>query len=160
MLYAQQHSAVSCPSSAASTRGAVRQISSLLVLPMQYEPLLDDLPPEVFGDVAVAVLAGQLVASSRADDLRDLRVDVQALQLVPVLGERIEERRLREPVAELEILFLAGGGREVVEHLVHSAVLDLEHALPVRIREAGRAPPHPARHPSATPSASVFFVWR
>ena len=37
MLYAQQHSAVVGDSSFASTRGADRQSSPLLLFPMQYE---------------------------------------------------------------------------------------------------------------------------
>src|SRR6185437_11905880 len=48
--------------------------------------LADNLVPEIVGDLVVARVAGELVLAGGADDLRDMGVDVQALELIAMGG--------------------------------------------------------------------------
>src|ERR1051326_9547262 len=81
------------------------------------------LAPEVLGDPAVARVAGQLVAPGGADDLGDRGVGMEALELVPALGQRCEDPLVVEPPRGAAQALVAGDGGEVVQHLVHAAVL-------------------------------------
>ena len=84
---------------------------------------------EVFGNLPVAAVAGDLIHTGRADDLGDVRVRVQALQLVAALGQRVEEAGLLEEVSGVEIAVFFGDGRKIDEHLIHAAVLGAQHTL-------------------------------
>ena len=90
---------------------------------------VDDRLPEEARGAAIALLARQLVEPLEADDLRDLRVGVQAVERVAPFGERREQRLVAEAAGERQVLRVAGQRRDVGEHLVHAAVLGAEHAL-------------------------------
>ena len=75
---------------------------------------------EVLGNLAVAAIAGDLIHARRADDLGDVRVRMQALQLVAPRGERIEKAGLLEEP----------GGREVRSFLVTAARLTRTSFMP------------------------------
>ena len=104
-------------------------------------------------------VAGQLVQPLEADDFRDLRVGSAARRAdrVPRRAARAAPRWLKRR-ASVEVLRLAGQRRDVREHLVHAAVLGVEHALRSARRSwrASRAHVHvgePRRAPSSAPAA-------
>ena len=84
---------------------------------------------EVFGNCAVAAVAGDFIHASRADDLGNVRVGVQALQFVPARGERIEEAGLLEEMRGVNVAIFFGDGGKVDQHFVHAAILGAQHAL-------------------------------
>ena len=96
----------------------------------------ENLGEEVLGDIAVAAIARDLIHAGRADDFGDVRVCMQALQLVAALGKRIEEAGLLEEVSRVEIALLFGDGGEIDEDFVHAAVLGAQHALALIDAEA------------------------
>ena len=61
-------------------------------------------------------------------------------------AQRVEEAWLGEAVPELEVFLLLRHGGEVVERLVHAAVLGLQDALQLRVADAVQPVTHPARH--------------
>ena len=73
--------------------------------------------PEIFGDVTIAAIASEFVVTRRRDHLRDVRVDVQALEFVAVAAKRIEELPLVEALREVEVVLLAGDRVEIAERL-------------------------------------------
>ena len=60
--------------------------------------------PEITCDVAIPLLPRQLIAASGADGLRDMRVRMNAFELVAMLGERIEEHRFLEAARHAQVL--------------------------------------------------------
>ena len=68
------------------------------------------------------------VAVERADDLRDGRVRMLAVEVIFTRGEHlVEQRLLVEHMRGFGVLLLARGRIEVVEGVVHAAVFDCEH---------------------------------
>ena len=116
-----------------------------------------DLAPEVLGDPPIALVARQLVAARGADHLRDVGVAVQALQLVAPLGQRREEALVVEAVREPAIALVSGDGGEVVEHLVHPAVLALEDALHLVVAQAAASSPRSSAPSPGAPSSACAF---
>src|SRR5262249_46931193 len=98
--------------------------------------LADHLVPEVVGDSSVISIAGEFIDACRSDHLRNMRINVQALQLIAMAGERIEKSTLVEAPRTCQVLAIAGHGIQIREHLAHSAVLGVEHALHVLIGES------------------------
>ena len=107
---------------------------------------LGDRVPEELGNAALAGAAGDLEAARRTDDLRNGGVDVQPLELVALRGEgRVDalpvEALCQRPPARLE-----GDCCQVVEQLVHAAVLALEDPCHLRSVQRLRPALHPHRH--------------
>src|SRR3954464_14492954 len=88
--------------------------------------VVHDAIPKEGGDVAITRLAGKLVLARGADDLRELRVRVEAVQRIVVPQERIEDRLVLELPRDPEVLRVAGRAVEVRERLVHAAELSAE----------------------------------
>src|SRR2546425_2463590 len=86
--------------------------------------------PEVVRNLSIALLSGKLVAARSTDHFRNVRVRVKPLQLVAVLGQRVEELLVIEAAREREILLLARSRVEIEKRLVHAAVLDHLHPCP------------------------------
>ena len=99
--------------------------------------------PEERRDVAVARLAGQFVLARGADDFRDLRVGVQAVERVFLPGQRIEDGRVVEEPRQAQVLGIAGDAVEGGQHLVHAAELGLQHRLLLRRGQPVHAQAHP-----------------
>ena len=116
-MYAQQHSAVfglAC-NSAASRRGAPSQPSALLVPPVTYDRAVVDFLEEVVGDIVEPHVAGDLVSPRGGNRLRDVRVGVQAPQLVTAEREWVDEALLLESVADPRPAVVVGGRGEIVQ---------------------------------------------
>lgn len=90
---------------------------------------LDDRAPEELRRGAIILAAGELVQALKADHLRDLRVGVQAVEHVAPLDHGRKQREMRELRREIEVALLARDRVQVREHLVHTAVLAIEHLL-------------------------------
>ncbi len=82
MLYAQQHSVVSGTEFGGEFAGVRVPDFAIAGTACAVGTFADDFIPEVFGDIAVAAIAGEFVVAGGGDDLRNVRVDVEALQLV------------------------------------------------------------------------------
>src|SRR4051812_30441569 len=93
-----------------------------------------------------AVVAGNFIASRRADDLGHMRVHVMAGQLVAGGGEWIEYHFLGETVAQLGPAVLAGQGGEIIKGFLYAAELDIEDALHMGLVPLRRPAVHPAAH--------------
>jgi len=87
--------------------------------------------PEKVGHIMEAHIAGDLVPARRRDHLRNVRIHVEPAQLVAPQRQRIEEALLGIPVACFGPLVIAGFGRQIVEHLAHTAVLGAQDVLHV-----------------------------
>src|SRR5690348_3499073 len=107
--------------------------------------LFDDLVPEVAGDLMIEGIAGELVAASSADDLRNVRIDVKAFELVAMAGERLEEPHLLEAAGSEEIPPVSRDGGEIEQGFVHAAEFGLQGALHFAVAEASGPVSGPAR---------------
>src|SRR6185312_1020471 len=94
-----------------------------------------DLVPEVFRYFMVMGFAGQLIAASGPDHLRNMGVDVKSLELIAMGSERVKKGGLFKAARYPEVLEFACGGGQVEEHLFHSAELRQEDALHVRVAD-------------------------
>ena len=107
--------------------------------------LRDAIPEERRGH-EVARVADVCITSRRADELRDLTVAVFAPEVVLMALERVGELVMLEAIRQIEPAVVAGVDVQVGEHLVHAAVLGVEHFRDLRIIERCEhaAPPTPA----------------
>ena len=85
----------------------------------------------------VVTIAGVRVADRRPEELRHLRVAVQAVQPILAVRERVEHRAVIELVREREPAAIAGIRVQIRQHLVHPAELGVEHLLQLRVAERG-----------------------
>ncbi len=96
--------------------------------------IVNDGFPEEFGGGEIFGQAGDSVEAIEADELGNLRVGMQAVESVFLLGERIENGVVAELFGELEIFRITGDDVDIGQHFVHAAVLDVEHVLELLIR--------------------------
>ena len=82
--------------------------------------------------------ARQCADALEADDFRDLRIRMQARQLVLAGRQRLQDRLVREAHGQVQILLLARHRIDVGQHLVHAAVLGAQHGLHLCVGERGR----------------------
>ena len=71
----------------------------------------------------------------RAENLRHLRVAVQAVETILATHERIEHRTVIELVRQRQPASVAGIRVEIGQHLVHAAEFGVEHLLQLRVGE-------------------------
>jgi hypothetical protein len=91
----------------------------------------------------IAGVAHVRITSRGADELRDLTVPVLAVQVVLVALKGIGELVMLESVREVEPPPIACVGVQIGEHLVHAAVLRVQHLRDLRVierREDGLGP--------------------
>src|SRR5262245_1117920 len=84
---------------------------------------LHDRLPEERRRAEVRRLSRQLVEPQEADDFRNLRVRVEAVERVAVVRQRVEQRTVRELTRERQVLRIVRERVEIGEDLVHTAVL-------------------------------------
>ena len=107
--------------------------------------------PEKFPRFAIRRIAGIDVAHEFAQHLRDIRVAVFAGENVLVVGQRVDDGVVVEPLRELQPARIARVGIEVGQGFIEAAKLRAEHALELRVVE----PAHNAFHPSGKFHRSV-----
>ena len=71
---------------------------------------------------------------------------MDALQFVPVLGQRIEEHPLLKAGGKTQVLLSSGRGVEVAKRFLHAAELRLENALSMLVADALEIVPYPGCH--------------
>ena len=94
----------------------------------------------------IAFFAGQFIAAGRADDLGDMRVGVNSLQLIAMLGQGIKEHGLLEPPCQVQVFAFSRQGVEVPEHFIHAAEFSLQDSLHVLVADALLPMVDPTRH--------------
>ena len=102
--------------------------------------------PEVVGNIPVALVPGHFIETSGRDHLGNMRIHMQASELIAMRREGIEENLLIEALGEPEILLLPGDRIQVGEHLAHAAVLHLQNALHLLIATRVNPSTNPTRH--------------
>ena len=100
---------------------------------------------KVLGNLPVAPVSRDLIGAGRADNLGNVRVRMQALQLIAVRGKRIKKRGLFKKASRAKIPILLGDRRQVDQNFVHAAVLIAQHALALINAES----PHELRRPTS-----------
>ena len=107
------------------------------------EVMRGDDVPEVLRDVVVLAAAGFLPHADAGDDLRRGHVGLQAGQRVHAVGQRIEYRRVVEPLRGGQVPFGAGDRVEIGQGFGHPAEFGTEDHLHVRVGQPRRTPLHP-----------------
>ena len=107
--------------------------------------VLNDCLPEEFGRGAPLRVVIDLRDPFVPDDLRDLRVGVQAGQVVLALQQRIQDQPVGKAPCQLQIALVAGDGGDVGEHFVHAAVLGDQHLLDLRVAQVRHETSGPVR---------------
>ncbi|PYT71619.1 MAG: hypothetical protein DMG39_12555 [Acidobacteria bacterium] len=108
--------------------------------------LRNDFVPEIIGDVAVAPVAGQFVATGRANDFGDVGVHVQSLEFIFAFRQRIEKFLVIEAPSQRQVLLFSGEGIQIEERLIHPAVLDHLHFGPLLVADGLQVFVHPSGH--------------
>src|SRR5215469_528317 len=85
-----------------------------------------DFIKEVLGQIAKTTVARDLVSSGGRNYLRDMRVDMQSLQLIPPRCQWIDEALLLEAVAQFRPPNVVRLRRKMIEALGDAAELDRE----------------------------------
>ena len=93
-----------------------------------------DVPEEGTSGV-VGLVARQFGDALETDDLGHLCVGVHVVQTVAACHQRTEQPAVREAAGHVEIFLLTGHGVGIGQHLVHAAVLRVEHTLHLGIGE-------------------------
>ncbi len=114
--------------------------------------VMHGLPEELRGLLPVAP-AGHVADAFEADHLRNLRVGVQAGELVLLFFERAQDGLVRKAHRQVQVLLLPRHLGHVGQHLVHAAVLRAQHVLHLFIgqvraqcqRPVGQGDQHRAR---------------
>ena len=88
--------------------------------------------PKKFRRHAIGLVAGVNVAREIPQQLRHLRVAVQAGKDVLVSGQRIKHRVMIEMMREIQPALIARVGIKIGEHFVHAAEFRVEHFLSLR----------------------------
>ena len=102
--------------------------------------------PEV-GDGGVVVrVVQQFVAPGRAQDLGQVRVGVDARQVVVAQGERPQKRRLVEAMRERQVGGPVVDRVQIVQHVRHAAELVAHHVVELHVGQLVRAALEVVRH--------------
>src|SRR5699024_6112180 len=113
--------------------------------------------------VRTKVSGGGLTEGGPADHLRDLRVGVHPVELVPPCAQRGQERLVGEPARHPRVALLARDLREVGVGGAHAAELRAEHAGEGLVVELLAEPGAPVPEPRSTSSAQEAVpagAWR
>src|SRR4051794_29217465 len=105
--------------------------------PRYIGPACSDGIQEEIRYVTEALIARNFVPPRAAYDLRDVSVNVQSPEFIASHRERVENSLLREPVTGLRPTVLIRHSSDVVEDLVHPAILGFENGLHVFFRLRG-----------------------
>ena len=93
--------------------------------------------------------AGQLELPRCADEFRDLRVGVQARQLVLPVPRRAEHRHVVEPLGHGQAFLFSRHGIQLGQRLVDSTMLGFQDLLQLRVAQAMVASNDPITEPLA-----------
>ena len=96
---------------------------------------VDDAVPEVCGGRLVFRVAGQFVKPRQADEFGDLRVAVQAGQVVFALRQRVKNCLLIKFAGQIQVFRARPSGIDVGQNLVHAAMFLGQHNLPLGVAE-------------------------
>src|SRR5262249_9105998 len=92
--------------------------------------------PEQACDVAIALLAGQLVLAGRTDHFRNLCVPAHAVESVLTTSQGIKQRMVVEGACHPEIFPVTGDTVEIRQNLAHTAEFGAKDPLLLLLTEA------------------------